>query len=202
MLHIFAGPTPYSDATQRLAVPASPDADWAGPRPVLQHAGELQGALAAELGAIEHRAHIQYTQQGVMALGLVTETPAGRYHRRMLRNGLERKVIERLYPFDPARDPFDDEPLEVSITGRAPAPMEFRRCASEKLNDLAADYIDESWFPDGWDFGNGVSTNVWVPCRDGKLYLVSWCVWHPDAAPLLLADAGAQRACCQVMEGN
>ena len=192
MLYLFAGPTPLLDPAAPIAV---------GGKPVFRDAGSLQQAIAV-IGTCEQRPTVQYRKEGVHTLARRTELPAERYYRRLAQSGVQEKTARALFPFNPAADPYGDEPLASSVVGEAPAvgpPMAVR--ASEKLADLAGGFVDHTWFPDGWSFGNGVTTNVWAPQPGGVPRLVSWCVLGPAAAALVAADAGARRALHAIMEG-
>lgn len=188
MICIFSGPTKLLDPTRKIVLPPtgpdSPGRTDAGVKPVWEEAGMVEARVRAVLGpdACEHNPGVCYRKDGIRRTPMRSETPKERHERRIpAATNMEPKVAHRLYSFNPAMDLFVDEPLQAVPTGGttvAPADC----FVSERLGG-----IDLSWFPEGFSFGNGVTTNSWVPLTNPATgertdVLLSWCVLSPTAA--------------------
>ena len=212
MICICLGPTKLLDPTRRLVTvptsPLDPGKTDDGFKPVWEHAGMVQDRLHAALGPdiCEHRHGVQHRQDGVFVTPMRTETSEERYYRRMATNGVEDKVARQVFRYTPATDPFDDEPLQLLQAGPAvkqPQPPEY--VATDAVKAACGGQVDLTWFPAGFAFGNGVTTNSWVPLTnpvtgERKDVLLSWCVLSPSAAVLHKADAGARANLRTIME--
>ncbi len=213
MICICLGPTKLLDPARRLITPpAGPDApglDDNGVKPVWEHAGIIQVKLHDALGGFdtcEHGHGVQHRADGVWLTAMRQETAEQRYYRRMRENGIEEKVIRRAFPFKPDADPFNNEPVLLLAANLPVKRPQAPECyGSDALNAACGGMVDLSWFPDGFSFGNGVTTNSWVPLTnpttgERKTVLLSWCVLSPATAARHKADAGVRRAVISCME--
>ena len=212
MLCIFSGPTKLLDPTRQLVTmatgPLDPGKAADGLKPVWEHAGMVQDKLRAALGpdVCEHRHGVQHRQDGVFVTPMRSETSEERYYRRMAANGVEDKVARQVFRYNPAIDPFNDEPLQLLQSGpevKQPQPTEY--AVSEAVKAACGGQVDLTWFPAGFSFGNGVTTNSWVPLTnpvtgERKDVLLSWCVLSPATAVLHKADAAVRTSLRTVME--
>lgn len=209
MIVIALGPTRLLDPTRHLVVPPTgpmaPGQATDGMKPVWEHAGKVQDRLRVALGldACEHDPGVQHRQDGVFRTPMRTETAEERHYRRMRDSGVEEKVSRLVFKFNPAQDVFGDEPMRVLPNGPSTKRVQPPEVdVSAAVQEVCGGPVDLTWFPEGFAFGNGVTTNSWVPLTNpatGERHtvLLSWCVLSTGASARYRADAGVRRAVAQ-----
>ena len=217
MLCIFLGPTKSPDPVQyvnvvpwrnlevavagvalleRTSDPATHD------KKTRHIAGEVQAILHNAVGPCEHRPTVGYFPDGLHHRDIVAlETPPERYRRRLTEMGQAHFV--KMMPYRESTDPFAEEPLAVKTLG----PLTITTYVVEpvwispKINDFLGRKLDFDDLPEGFNWGNGVTCNSWVPLKTGEAILLSWCCLSEDTSAAVKASPARWRTLCDLMEG-
>ena len=142
-----------------------------GPTPLNLTAGDIQTAIHAQVAPCEHAPSVQHRRDGCYDLQFRQETLDETHIRLSEENTVGVPVIQDMLTRNVAG--FDATPKQVVIgaTRRSGTHSVFISPNLVKDDNSAVTLAD---FPDGFDFGNGVTCNSPIRLRDGSMRIVSW----------------------------
>jgi hypothetical protein len=167
-----------------------------GPTPANLEAGDVQTAIHSQVAPCEHSPEIQERQDGCFRLERRPET-LDEIHQRI---GQEIKTAPQVVADLLARNVggLDATPQMVT-TGRETKVAGTRKVVVSP--DLLKDNgkpVRLADFPEGFSFGNGVTTNSMVRLRDGSVRVISWAAFPDASEATVTAKADTLR---QLVEG-
>ena len=155
-------------------------------------AGECQRAIEATLAPCEHGPTVRHTQQGARVGTLQQKMVLRRRADRspvaaadeIGARGLGRPTFDALYI----------EETETQVVNELPDPTYDEVLVSPSLVKKDGTQATLADFPDGFSFGNGVTTGSTVRLKDGTEYILSWVVIPPAQGPAVRARFADLRA--------